>query len=62
MVKSKKIEDLEDEIRKLEGEIKEKEAAMPAHSVKVQMVQEIEDLEEELNIKRKKLRQIKSNN
>ncbi len=62
MVKFKKIEDLEDEIKKLEGKIREKEAAMPAHSVKAQVVQEIEDLEGELNGKRKKLKQIKSNN
>jgi len=62
MVKFKKIEDLEEEIRNLEGKIKEKEAALPAHSVKAQMVQEIEYLEEELNGKRKKLKQIKSNN
>ena len=59
-MKFKKIEDLEDEIVKLEEKIKEKGAAMPAHSIKPQMVQEIEDLEEELDSKRKKLKQMKS--
>jgi len=55
----KKIEDFEVEIRKLEEKIKEKEAAIPAHSIKPQMVQEIEDLEEELDSMRKKLKQMK---
>jgi len=55
---SNNIEDLKDEIRKLEGKIKEIEAAMPAHSPKPQMLQEIEELEQELDIKRKKLKHI----
>ena len=62
MVTSKEIEDLEGEIRNLEEKIKELEAAIPAHSVKPQMIQEIEELEEELDIKRKRLRKIRSNN
>ena len=62
MATFKEIEELEGEIRKLEKKIKEREAAMPAHSVKPQMIQEVEDLEEELGIKRKKLKQIRSNN
>ncbi len=55
----KNIGKLEAEIRKLEGKIKEKESILPAHSIKPEMIQEIEDLEEELNSKRKKLKQIK---
>ena len=62
MVTSKEIEDLEGEIRNLEEKIKDLEAAIPAHSVKPQMIQEIEELEEELDIKRKRLRKIRSNN
>jgi len=55
----KKIEKLEAGIRKLESKIKEKESILPAHSIKPGMIQEIEDLEEELNSKRKKLKQMK---
>jgi TolA-binding protein len=51
----KKIEKLEAEIRELEGKIKEKESILPAHSIKPEMIQELEDLEEELDSKRKKL-------
>jgi len=51
----KKIEKLEAGIRELEGKIKEKESILPAHSIKPEMIQEIEDLEEELDSKRKKL-------
>jgi len=56
----KKIIKLETEISKLEDKIKEKESNLPAHSIRPEMIQEIEDLEEELNSKRKKLKQIKS--
>lgn len=55
MRSSKKIENLENEIRELEGRIKEKESILPAHSIKPEMIQELEDLEEELDSKRKKL-------
>jgi len=55
----KKIIKLETEISKLEDKIKEKESNLPAHSIKPEMIQEIEDLEEELNSKRKELKQTK---
>jgi len=51
----KKIEKLEAGIRELGGKIKEKESILPAHSIKPEMIQEIEGLEEELDSKRKKL-------
>jgi len=56
---SKKIENLENEIRELEGRIKEKESILPAHSIKPEMIQELEDLEEELDEKREMLKKIK---
>ncbi len=55
MKSSKKIENLENEISELEGKIKEKESILPAHSIKPEMIQELENLEEELDSKRKKL-------
>ena len=55
----KKIGKLEVEIRELESKIKEKESILPAHSIKPEMIQEIENLEEELKNKRGKLKQIK---
>jgi predicted nucleic acid-binding Zn-ribbon protein len=55
-----KIKKLEAEISALKDKIKEKESNLPAHSIRPEMIQEIEDLEEELNSKRKKLKQIKS--
>lgn len=51
----KKIEKLKSEIEKLEEKIKEQEACLPAHSIKPGMIQKLEDLEEELNGKRKML-------
>lgn len=51
----KKIEKLEAEIEKLERKIKEKESSLPAHSIKPEMIQELEALEEELNNKKKML-------
>ena len=56
-----KIENLENEIRELEGKIKEKESILPAHSIKPEMIQELEDLEEELNEKREMLKKMKLN-
>ena len=56
----KRIEDLENEISRLEEKVKEIKAALPAHSINPHMLQEIEDLEEELNIKRIRLKQIRS--
>jgi len=58
---SKKIENLENEISELEGKIKEKELNLPAHSIKPEMIQELEDLEEELNEKREMLKTMRLN-
>ena len=55
----KKIEKLEAEIKKLVSKIKEKKSILPAHSIKPEMIQEIEDLEEELKNKKENLKQIK---
>ena len=57
----RKVENLENEIRELEGKIKEKESILPAHSIKPEMIQELEDLEEELNEKREMLKKMKLN-
>ena len=54
----KKIEKLKSEIENLEEKIKEKESSLLAHSTKPGMIQELEDLEEELNKKRKILEKI----
>jgi DNA-binding transcriptional regulator GbsR (MarR family) len=54
----KKIEKLKSEIEKLKGKIKEKESSLPAHSIRPEMIQELEGLEEELNKKRKILEKI----
>ena len=59
MDSSEKIKKLGAEISALEDKIKEKESILPAHSIRPEMIQEIEDLEEELNSKRKELKQIK---
>jgi septum formation inhibitor MinC len=51
-------EKLESEIKRIEDRIKEKKASLPAHSVKPEMIQELEDLEEELEKSRKELERI----
>jgi len=56
------IKDLEDDIRGLEKEIRERTAAMPAHSAKPVMMQEIEELEEELKGKRDRLERLRIDN
>ena len=47
--------DFKEEILALEKKIKELKTRMPAHSVPVEMMQELEDLEDELSTKKKKL-------
>lgn len=56
----KEIKKLEEEIKEIENKIKEKKLSFPAHSVKPEMMLGLEDLEEELSIKRDKLKQLKS--
>jgi chromosome segregation ATPase len=56
------IEELQEDIAKLEREIKERLSALPAHSANPAMMQEIEELEEELKGKRDKLERLKCSN
>jgi hypothetical protein len=46
---------LKQEILTLEKKIEDLKKRMPAHSVSVEMMQELEDLEEEISFKKKKL-------
>lgn len=48
-------EKLKEEILAFEEKIEELKKRMPVHSVSMEMMQELEDLEEELSAKRKKL-------
>ena len=47
--------DLKKEIVSLEHKIEELKGRIPAHSVPVKMLQELEDLEDELSLKRRQL-------
>ncbi len=54
----KKTEKLKSEIEKLGKKIKEKELSLPAHSIKPLMLQELEELEDELDSKRKMIKKL----
>ena len=56
------IKDLEDDIKGLEEAIDERMSALPAHSAKPVMMQEIEELEEELKGKRDRLERLRIDN
>ncbi|MBN2073677.1 MAG: histidine kinase [Actinobacteria bacterium] len=58
---SKEIKKLKEEIKELEETIREKESSLPAHSVKPEMMLELEDLEENLSRKKKELFEIIDN-
>jgi len=45
----------EKEILALEKKIEELKKRMPAHSIPIEMMQELEDLEDELSVKKRKL-------
>jgi hypothetical protein len=45
---------LKEEILTLEKKIEDLKKRMPAHSVSVEMMQKLEDLEEEISLKKKK--------
>jgi len=45
----------EKEVLALEKKIEELKKRMPAHSIPIEMMQELEDLEDELSAKKKKL-------
>jgi hypothetical protein len=53
-------ERLEQEIRELEDQLKDREAALPAHSVRPHQLQIIEDLEERIAEKKKELEGLRS--
>jgi len=46
---------LKEDILVLEKKIEELKKRMPAHSIPIEMMQELEDLEDELSIKKEKL-------
>ena len=48
--------ELEKEVLVLEKKIEELKKRMPAHSVPIDMMQELEDLEDELSTKKKRLK------
>lgn len=52
---------IKEEILRLEKEIEELKGRIPAHSVPVEMLQELEDLEDELDLKKRELNNIKKN-
>ena len=53
-------EELSEEIKKIERKVEELKKSRPVHSPKVSMMQELEDLEEELNAKKKMLSEIEN--
>ncbi len=59
MTNSKK-ERLLEEIQQMKAKLRDREAALPAHSVRPHQVQEIEELEEEIAGLEKMLGEIKS--
>ncbi len=56
-----KIEALEESLRRLAQEKAEREAALPAHSIRPHQLLAIEDLEEEIEQKQKELQSLKKN-
>ena len=58
MVIRPRIEQLEKEIQELRTLLRDREAALPAHSVRPHQIQEIEDLEERIALAQKELDEI----
>jgi hypothetical protein len=52
-------QELEREIRELEEKLKDRELALPAHSIRPSQLQVIEELEEEIEERRKRLAALK---
>ncbi len=50
-----KKEGIKEDILRLENELAELKGRMPAHSVPVAMLRELEDLEDAINVKKKEL-------
>ena len=53
-------EELEEEIKALEAELREREASLPAHSVRPQQMIAIEALEKGINEKKKRLDELRT--
>ncbi len=49
------VEDLKKEIKTLEEKLKDREDALPAHSIRPHQLQVIEELEETIEVKKKEL-------
>ena len=54
-------EELEEEIKALEAELREREASLPAHSVRPQQLLAIEELETTISEKKKELNRVHGN-
>ena len=52
-------EDLEKEIRELEAKLKDREASIPAHSVRPEQMLVIEELETDIQEKKKELEKLR---
>lgn len=52
-------EDLEKEIRELEAKLKDREASIPAHSIRPQQMLVIEELETDIQEKKKELEKLR---
>lgn len=52
-------EDLEKDIRELEAKLKDREASIPAHSVRPQQMLVIEELETDIEEKKKELEKLR---
>ena len=50
-VMNENIKELQEDISRLESELTERKAALPAHSVRPHQLMAIEDLEEEISMK-----------
>lgn len=50
------IQELQEDIKQLKAELAEREAALPAHSVRPYQLMAIEDLEEEISMKEEVLK------
>lgn len=56
------IKELEDDISRLRAELAEREAALPAHSLRPNQLIAIEELEEEISMKQEVLKALEKEN
>jgi SMC interacting uncharacterized protein involved in chromosome segregation len=59
-VMKENIQELKEDIARLKSELAEREAALPAHSVRPHQLMAIEDLEEEIAMKEEVLNALKT--